>query len=313
MSSTRPASPPAEAVAAETSPEWWLIEQLAAGEAPTVFLTPEPRPRISRKTGLWLMRVRDGLRARALEWTRLAIEIGEALRGADIAYAHTKGVATQFELYPEVGVRAFNDIDFMVRIEQLDDVERLMRERGFEYGEFDPFLLRIVEPPREERLLFRLNPDHLPHLSKPLPDPGVPYVGVDFATSLTWTAAPWQVAMEDVFATRVELSSPQRGIPIGESFPVLRSDYSFLFLALHVFRDAWSGLEAGELDLTLSQFGELARFRRADEDVARRAAALVAEHGLVEPMAWASCQVSPWSAERQNPTPLEPSAPGATE
>ena len=30
-------------------------------------------------------------------------------------------------------------------------------------------------------------------------------------------------------------------------------------------------------------------------------------------MAWASCQVSLWSAERQNPTPLEPSAPGATE
>src|SRR5256885_13315681 len=27
----------------------------------------------------------------------------------------------------------------------------------------------------------------------------------------------------------------------------------------------------------------------------------------------ASCQVSPWSADRQKPTPLEPSAPGATE
>src|SRR3954468_24815338 len=31
-----------------------------------------------------------------------------------------------------------------------------------------------------------------------------------------------------------------------------------------------------------------------------------------EPIAWAECQVRPWSSERQKPTPLEPSAPGAT-
>lgn len=227
------------------------------------------------------------------EWNRyrvnLLIEeaqtIATRLRQRGLAAVFNKGIVCQSSLYDSRGARFFSDIDLMIHPDQREAVSEALRELGFDGAkEYDARTERLVDISREERLLFQLYPDHLPHFHRLTPGTGVPYTRVDVAFSLTWYASAWQVPMDEVLAETISVPANGSG---GAELPALNPVYGFLFLVLHLFRECWFQRTAEEGGLRLTQLADIAKFwRRFGRPNAASLRTAITEHELEPVIAW---------------------------
>jgi len=80
---------------------------------------------------LALAQARFSTRIRNLRWATELRQIAAAFRGADIALMMLKGSALQRTVYPDPSTRPMNDVDLLVRREDLQRVDELMTGLGF--------------------------------------------------------------------------------------------------------------------------------------------------------------------------------------
>src|SRR6266540_6902144 len=111
----------------------------------------------------------------------------DALTAEGVPVAFTKGVVVQSTLYGGRGIRHFGDIDLMIRPTDKDRVRETLLSLGFPWAKrFDFRQERMVDRSRQRLALYRLNPDHLPHFSRPTGNGALPVLTVDVAFHLSW-------------------------------------------------------------------------------------------------------------------------------
>lgn len=229
----------------------------------------------------------------SLRWNRHKVHVmlaeartvAEACRAMGVRVAFTKGIVCQATLFDGRGTRVLADIDLMIRPEQQDLARHALLDLGYVMGKvYDERRECLVDRAREDLMLYRLYPDHLPHFLRVDHESGLACHKVDVAFSLTWYGSAWQVPMDDVLSTTAEV--PVTADP-RDTLPTLEAGYGFLFLALHLFRECWFQRSIAENKLRLSQFADIwkhwQRFGRARVDEIRT---LVYRFSLGPPVAW---------------------------
>ena len=239
--------------------------------------------RIPRMVGVQL---RDALRLnqyRMSVFRREAGALAADFERAGLRVACTKGMAIEHSVYGGRGARWMADVDFLIDPSDRGAVTAVLDARGDAIG-FEAWETGAAQPlPREEMLGHQLNPDHLPARVHPTRDPLVPYVGFDFAFSFTWARSEWSVPVTPALQRRqIELVE-------GVAIPLLAPFDHFLFIVLHLFREAWieKWVEL-EQDVNLIKFADVLRFWRAYQPSLATADSRerIAELGIAMPVAW---------------------------
>jgi Uncharacterised nucleotidyltransferase len=216
-------------------------------------------------------------KARLLSTTTSAL--CRQLAAAGVQAAVTKGLVLHHSLYEADGTRYFTDVDLMIRPSDVVVATRVLAECGYQVGRYSRRDCIIIPLEPAELLVYKLSPDHLPKSTLLLNDPFVPAVTIDIAFSLTWASSPWNVPVEDALADRHTIVADT-----GE-LPALRDEFHFLFLILHLFREAWH--EASMNKINLAQFRDIRAFAATLQPTAMRTAGeLVREYQLDEPVGW---------------------------
>jgi len=213
-----------------------------------------------------------------------AARVADALRRRNVTFACTKGIIFESALYHSDGSRAMRDIDFMIRPEDRPTAVAVMSELGFRAGRYNS-RTREIELDRRTELLYRLNPDHLPHFSRLTDNVILPCVMVDFANSFTWTNSPWQIPMDRCLADLREHSMPNRSFVL----PRLAAPFELLFTVLHVFREAWlQQTEGAGLEVDLVRFADVLHcFTTQQAELeGGKFRELVEEFALDQPVVW---------------------------
>ncbi|GAA4294340.1 hypothetical protein GCM10023086_06360 [Streptomyces venetus] len=218
--------------------------------------------------------------------TAEALRIGAAADASGMSLACTKGVVCQFTTYGGRGVRAFGDIDLMAHPDDREKVAALLGDLGYSGAvTYDHKAGRVVELGRADKALYRLHRDHLPHFLRVTEGESIPFHVVDVAFSLTWQTSGWQLPMDEVLADLEQVAVP--GPSGGDVLPALAVPYDFLFLVLHLFREAWFQRTILKKNVRLGQFADICRFWwLRGRDHAAEISRLVAAHGLQPPIAW---------------------------
>ncbi|MFG6402471.1 nucleotidyltransferase family protein [Microbacterium sp. P04] len=219
-----------------------------------------------------------------------AKKITEALAGAEIDAVVTKGNISHARIYGGYGVRAFGDVDFMIRRKDAASAVPVIESCGFAAASrFDLATNTVIPLPRTETMVYKLFPDHLPPFCR-LADGPVSYIRADVAFSMTWAKSPWQMADE------AYLDDPSWQVVTTEEgdieLPALAPAYDLLFTLMHSFRESWlltrDGLSRVRINHLADAWRMWATFSEADRD---QFASLVEANGMQLPVAWALARV----------------------
>lgn len=242
--------------------------------------------RIPGRIAHHLLEVLEANRWHLLVFRREAVRIGAALRARGLRFAASKGITFESTIYGGKGVRVLKDVDFMIAPGDRDVAAAELGRLGYRPGVYDRATKSIVPHPRRQHVIYVMNPDHLPRHARVSDEPGVPYLYVDFANSLTWARSPYEVPVDEALRSCVELPLPDTGAAL----PCFAPDFQFLFTVLHLFREAWfEQWVEYELDVSLMKFGDVIRLFAAHRDALCGGggfAALLERHRVVEPIAW---------------------------
>ncbi|MEV4690566.1 nucleotidyltransferase family protein [Micromonospora echinospora] len=230
----------------------------------------------------------------ALRWNKFrteahiseAVRISEGFDRAGVRVACNKGIVFQSVLYAGRHSRYFNDIDLMVHPRDTAAAAETLLSLGYTADkQYDRRSQKLVDLPRSEKVMFRLYPDHLPHFHRLLDGGGLPFFMVDVAYNVSWYGSGWQVPMDDVMSDLQRL--PARPGNADETLPALAAPYGFLFLVLHLFREAWFERTVRKTDVRLTQFADIVRYwRRLASRQAGSLRAVIDRHGLHSVVAW---------------------------
>ena len=207
-----------------------------------------------------------------------------SVKDRGLTFACTKGIIFESALYGADGSRAMRDVDFMIRPEDRAAVVDLMTALGFRPGRYNSDR-RAIELDRRTELLYRLNPDHLPHFSRLNDDLILPCIMVDFANSFTWTNSAWQIPMDRCLSELRHHPIPNREVTL----PRLAPTFELLFTILHVFREAWlQQSEGAALEVDLVRFADVLHcFNSQREEITHGDfRSVVDEFGLKDPVLW---------------------------
>ncbi|MEV2264974.1 nucleotidyltransferase family protein [Nonomuraea africana] len=221
------------------------------------------------------------LRTRAM--TTAALEVSEEFGRQGITFAFTKGVVCQATLYDRRGTRYFSDIDIMILPEEQDAVSSALVGLGYQTAKrYDRLADRLYDMPRDELLVYKLYPDHLPHFRRIDRSAPVPDTTIDVAYSLTWYGSEWQIPLAERLAQRTAVSVGE-----GLELPSLDDFTMFLFLILHTFRENWFDRFIATGAPRLTHYADIHRqWNRSVRDRAADAADLISQLSIGPAAAW---------------------------
>ena len=72
-----------------------------------------------------------------------------------IAFAPVKGGYLIDNVYKNRRIRTTNDIDILIRKKDIQKIDEIMKEHGYQYGNFDSKINKVVRPDRKKLLLYK--------------------------------------------------------------------------------------------------------------------------------------------------------------
>jgi len=247
----------------------WLAVELSAVEPPTDDL---------RFLRGHLAPVARLMRRQTEVISAVAARVVGILEEGGIPVAVTKGCALQHLVYTD-GSRTFKDCDFMIRPEDATAAATLLSTGGAVQGYYKVGSNTASPLDLQTRLIYARSPDHLPKMVVSTGDDLVAAVNVDVAYSFTWASSAWQIDHSPALLSRTS-------IPAGDgSLPCLPNPYHFLFVCLHLFREAWHEMTMRKV--YLAQLRDVACFAAVlSEDERRTVTTLASSFGLEYPFTW---------------------------
>jgi putative nucleotidyltransferase-like protein len=209
-------------------------------------------PRFSRR----ILRDLDDVNSRRhIRHVQEAFRVQQALLSKGINSLVRKGV-----IYPSlVGggrlLRMYHDIDLYVEDNREEEITSVMFSLGYVLGKTDKTCGSVIEWGREQILMHKLYPDHLPRFAKSDTDPFSPTFTVDFSVDIGWVEAPLSDDRRELLSDM--LRNPE--IDKTTSLCTLPLHMHFIDCALHFFRDAYYERHIRDgSDVHLSKFLDLA-------------------------------------------------------
>lgn len=201
---------------------------------------------------------------------REAVRIIKSLNAQKIRFVGTKGITFESTIYRQNGTRNLLDLDFMCAHEDRNIVNNTIMDLGYEIGHFDWTTNSVIPINREQKIVYSINPDHLPRFTLLTNDPIIKHIEVDFACSLTWTRSPFNVSINDALSDICYQRIPD----FSEiKMPCFTPKFQFIFTILHLFREAWVFREGWtermlgwDDDVHLSKFADVIKLWRAYEN-----------------------------------------------
>lgn len=219
-----------------------------------------------------------------------AKKIVEALADAGIGAVVTKGNISHARIYCGQGVRAFHDVDLMIRSEDAASAAPIIEGCGYAAAsKYDRATQTVIPLSRTQKIVCKLFPDHLPPFCR-LVDGPVSHVAVDVAFSMTWAKSPWQMADEAYLDDPVwQVVSTEEG---EVELPALAPAYDLLFTLLHSFRESWQLTREGVSGVRITHLADAWRtwvnFSDADRE---RFTSIMEANGMQLPVAWVLARV----------------------
>lgn len=176
---------------------------------------------------------------------------------ADLRVAFAKGVSLAADVYDGTTVRQFNDIDIMIDAADREPARLVLERAGYDWSsEVDWQTDSMIPRPRRESAVYRLYPDHFPHLFRPTGMDHLPFINVDVAFSVTWNRSVWQWPIEGVMSRLGSIEVTHRGSAV--RLPKMSPVDAWIHLISHTFRDGF--FVNPRKDLKLSQFADVNLF-----------------------------------------------------
>lgn len=209
-----------------------------------------------------------------------AARICRLLTAAGLPVAVTKGVSLAHRCYVD-GTRWFNDVDLMLRPRDAVSAVRVLDAAELPVGIVDDATEIPSKLPRADQVIYAMSPDHLPRRILSVNKAGLSAVALDIALSMTWHRSKWTIDI-DPFFEQLERVPLADGVT---SIPCLPLHAEFMFLVLHLFREAW--FERSSRSVACGQFRDLVMVWECLDEVQRSLVSeLIRACDLTRPIQW---------------------------
>lgn len=211
--------------------------------------------------------IRNNSKFRELERIqRILVEKG-------IPTAVVKGGYLIDNVYHNRKIRATNDLDMLINRKDINDVDQIMRENGYEVGTFDAKTNTVVPPDKATKLFYKTSMYNL-----------LPYVHLNFDIPWQTTVFDFSFALDFSLDTRPVNAMLDAATQLSGKFELL-PEHIFIHMCCHHYREA-SGVSWKMIgkDLRLIKFCDVREFilQKMDETTLFKAIRFAKEYGLEE-------------------------------
>jgi hypothetical protein len=190
----------------------------------------------------------ESSRARADACAAALRDLQAELSLAGIPSLARKGVIYGALFYQDWAFRSQVDNDLFVRPQDREATFQYLKSKGYSPGNWSPVSMSVEPPARSALLLYGLNPDHLPHLSRSSSIPFCHVVRFDIALQIGWHGNPYP-AIEEALAAAFDSEIHVAGIR------TLGNRLHFLDCLLHTFREGFhENAIRDRIDVNLRKF-----------------------------------------------------------
>ncbi len=171
----------------------------------------------------------------------------------DVVVPILKGNLLASKVYPSIEARAFNDLDLLMKLDDVSKVTKSLEDIGFKQGHFDEEKGIIVEATRREKVLQQVSSHELQEFQKLSDNSFAKLVQVDVNHDILWKGkCPYKVDTKDLIerAIPIEINN-SRGYML---------DYidNIIQLSCHLYKEAVLMMWITDLrDLKIYKFADL--------------------------------------------------------
>lgn len=177
-----------------------------------------------------LMRSAD-VRTRLMEDELVAVQ--NALKENGVVSLARKGVAFDRLVYGGVGLRTFSDNDLYIRNEDAANAHVALLDAGYVVGKPTAERPGFRALPREDRILYSLKPDHMPHYFKRVDAISANAACIDVAFDIAWYGSRYSSFCKEILQEGfddITMLGRVRTIPIA---------MHFVSCIVHIFREGY--------------------------------------------------------------------------
>lgn len=223
----------------------------------------------------------------------LIVRIVEKMDQANIPIVVNKGlVLEEYIHYGDCRRNLDTDIDFMIKPEDREGAISVLNSLGIVMGHYDRLSKTIIEHNRKNLLIYTLNPDHLvPHVA--LIKEGIcEFVDIDFSNSMTWHGGEYNIPMDDVLKVIEKIPVYSQGKTY--VIPKLSINFEFIFLIMHLFREAWFYKRSSQLenDVNIMKFFDIYQYlkQHINKLMSHKFEEIVRKYNVEKPVVWTIAQ-----------------------
>lgn len=124
-------------------------------------------------------------------------DISDAFRENGIKAVILKGILLAPVVYPAIETRYFNDIDFLVKKQDISKLTQVLNTLGFIQGDYDEQTGKIAEATRKQKMFHQMTTHELQEFVKVANHPFVQLIQVDVNHNILWVGnCPYEVDNE---------------------------------------------------------------------------------------------------------------------
>ena len=171
----------------------------------------------------------------------------------DLVAPILKGNLLASIVYPVLETRIFNDLDLLIKLDDVNKISEILEDLGYKQGHFDEKEGKVVEATRKEKMLQQIASHELQEFQKLSRNSFAPLIQVDVNHDILWKGnCPYKVDSRDLIS---------RALPVDlDGAPAYMLDYidNIIQLSCHLFKEATLMMWVTDLrDLKIYKFADL--------------------------------------------------------
>lgn len=185
-------------------------------------------------------------------------EVMIALKKYNVVVPILKGNLLASLVYPAIEARIFNDLDLLMKLDDVNNVTKALEEAGFIQGFYDEEKKVVVEATRKAKVLTQMVSHELQEFQKVCDNPFAKLVQVDVNHDILWKGnCPYKIDTRDLIG---------RAVPVeinGVNGYMLDSIDNIIQLSCHLYKEATLMIWITDIrDLKIYKFADLYMYIR---------------------------------------------------